>query len=164
MPKPSIGWEKLCGGAAIVTLIGAFLPWASAHGTSYPGTDSEGQLTLVCAIIGLASIAIHRGVDFLKAGRRVTLVTQSILAALVTVLPLLNVSTASTFGLYLTFLAGCAWVAGAVIGWRSPPSNIPIDEYGEPWSEDQDAPAGRAQVNKALAALLARDPAGNTRD
>jgi hypothetical protein len=124
-----IAWDKLCGGAAIVAFLAAFLPWATVAGTSVAGIDGDGQITVLCAIIGLCALTAGRGVGPLQFGRRLTLATQSATGALVTLVCIPNVSSDSAFGLYVTLLAGCAWVAGAVIGWRSSAPPQPWEEF-----------------------------------
>lgn len=112
-------WEKLCGGAAIATFVGAFLPWATVLGASVAGTSGDGQITVFCATIGLSALTAYRGVGPLHIGPRLTLGIESATGGLVALVSLLNVGPGSRLGVYLTLLAGSAWVAGVVIGWRS---------------------------------------------
>jgi hypothetical protein len=121
-------WEKLCGGAAIVTFVAAFLPWSSVLGASVSGLDGDGQVTLLAAIIGLASRAVHHGVGPIRFGRSPTLGIQSAAAGLVALIGILNIGSSSAIGLYATLLAGLVWVAGAVIGWRAP-APVPVEEF-----------------------------------
>jgi hypothetical protein len=118
-PERFTAWEKLCGAAAIATFIAAFLPWVSVLGTHVAGINGDGQITVFCAIIGLSALTAHRGVGPLSFGPRLTLAIQSATGALVTLVGIANISSASAFGLYLTILTGLAWVAGVVVGWRS---------------------------------------------
>ncbi len=53
--------EKTIAGAAVVTFVAAFLPWASVLGISVNGVDADGKITLVIALIGLAVLAFGRG-------------------------------------------------------------------------------------------------------
>ncbi len=117
--EPFTTWEKLCGGAAIATLVAAFLPWTTVLGGGVAGVKGDGQISVFCAIIGLSALTAHRGVGPLVLGPRLTLGIHSAAAAFVALVGIANVSTAAAIGLYVTILAGLAWIAGCVIGWRS---------------------------------------------
>jgi hypothetical protein len=121
-------WDRLCAGAAIVTFGAAFLPWASVPGERAAGTDGDGQLTVLCAVAGLAVLALQRASGPVQFGRRLTLATLSATAALVLLVGIANLSSSAAIGVYLTVLAGLVWIVGVVLGWRTP-APVPLDEW-----------------------------------
>lgn len=95
--------------------LAAFLPWASLFGLSVSGMDGDGVITLILAVVGGIILALTSGLTGKEptAGRwpQITLV---VLAALVALVALIDMSGFAAIGLYLTLLAGIAWVVGAV--------------------------------------------------
>src|SRR4051794_27045190 len=93
--------------AAAVTALAAFLPWASFLGYSRSGVSNggDGIVTLIAALIGLA----------LLWQRRLGWVGQLVPAAVTLIVALYDLNEAgnlAAIGLYLTFLAGAAWIVG----------------------------------------------------
>jgi hypothetical protein len=96
--------------AAAMVVLAAFLPWASLLGYSKTGVDGDGAVTLVIALIGL--LLVWRG--------WLGWVGQAIAAGLVVAIgiyDLNDVGNLAAIGLYLTFLAGVAWLVAALV-WR----------------------------------------------
>jgi hypothetical protein len=93
--------------AAAVTALAAFLPWASFLGYSRSGVSDggDGIVTLIAALIGLV----------LLWQRRLGWIGQLVPAAVTLLVALYDLSEAgnlAAIGLYLTFLAGIAWIVG----------------------------------------------------
>lgn len=95
-------------GSALVVALAAFLPWASFLRFSKTGIDGDGKVTLILAIVG-AVLAWRVWGGWLA---------QLALAAVVVLIGLYDLNDAGNLaasGLYLTFVAGIAWVVGAVM-------------------------------------------------
>jgi VIT1/CCC1 family predicted Fe2+/Mn2+ transporter len=107
--------QKLVAIAMGVVLVSAFLPWVSVFGLTRSGIAGDGVITLVLAIAGLVVLAFSTGVvgEQRSPGRasRVSLLGLGVLVALVGAV---DMNGAAAIGLYLTFLAGVAWIVGAV--------------------------------------------------
>jgi hypothetical protein len=93
--------------AAAVTALAAFLPWASFLGYSRSGVSDggDGIVTLIAALIGLV----------LLWQRRLGWIGQLVPAAVTLLVALYDLNEAgnlAAIGLYLTFLAGIAWIVG----------------------------------------------------
>jgi len=123
-------WDRLCAVAAIAALVAAILPWTVHNGASVRGIQGDGQFSMLCAVVGLATLALHRNLDPVPLVRRLTLAAQSTTAALVLFVGAVNLtllSTAAAIGVYLTLLAGLVWLVGAALGWRTP-APTPLEE------------------------------------
>lgn len=107
--------EKTIAGAAVVTFVAAFLPWASVLGISVNGVDADGKITLVIALIGFAVLAFGRG---RRAGR----IGQIVLGARTAIVGVADLHSISAFGLYLTLIAGILWAVAAVAALRGSPA------------------------------------------
>jgi hypothetical protein len=86
--------------------ISAFLPWASFLRFSKSGIEGDGIVTLVLAIVGLALI-------WRSWGGWMSQVALAALVVLIGLYDLNEVGNLAAIGLYLTFVAGIAWVVGA---------------------------------------------------
>ena len=95
--------RNVCAISAGVVAVAAFLPWVNVFGISVSGIEGDGLITLACAVVGL--VLTWRG----KLGW----VGQLVPAALVALVGLFDLNNFSAIGLYLTILAGIAWVVGA---------------------------------------------------
>lgn len=105
--------------AAAVTTVSAFLPWASFLGYSKAGIDGDGVITLIAALIGLALLWRRWGGWIL----------QGILAAIVFLVALYDLNDAgnlAAIGLYLTFLAGAAWLVGVFMALKAGSGTEPV--------------------------------------
>jgi hypothetical protein len=101
-----------------VVAVAAFLPWASVFAFSKSGIEGDGIVTLACAAVGL--ILIWRG--------RLGWIGQLVLAVIVVLIGLYDLNelgNLAAIGLYLTFLAGLAWVIGALM-LRTSRSQAPV--------------------------------------
>lgn len=107
--------QKVSGGAMAAVVAGAFLPWVSFLGFSVIGVRGDGLITLIAAVVGLAALAF--GTDVL--GRRriadTTRTSVSAVAAGISVLvAFTDMNNFAAAGLYVTLMAGIAWVVGLV--------------------------------------------------
>ena len=108
--------QRVSGIAIVVVALAAFLPWVSVFGFSVSGIRGDGMITLILALLGAASLATRTGLlDQVKISDKVGLVTSLVLAALVTLIGLLDMNGAAAIGLYLTLFGGVAWVVGAAL-------------------------------------------------
>ena len=108
--------QRLSAGAALITVMAAFLPWVSILGVSAIGIEGDGVITLILALAGATILVLTAGVFSAEAkapGKAVN-ITLIVLAALVTLIALVDMNGAAAVGLYLTLFAGMAWLAGAI--------------------------------------------------
>jgi hypothetical protein len=108
------------------TILGAFLPWASAFGISVAGVRGDGLITLIAALIGGALVLANRG------GAKLNAVAQLVLGGLVVVVALYHVTDEfAAIGVYMTLLGGLTWVGSLAWWWfavTSPSSASPTPE------------------------------------
>jgi hypothetical protein len=103
--------HKVIIGSAALAIVAAFLPWASVFGITASGIKGDGVITLVLGILGAVVILANRG------GRKAFAGSQLILGGLVLVVGIYHANDAfAAIGVYLTLLAGLAWV-GALAWW-----------------------------------------------
>jgi hypothetical protein len=108
--------QRLSAGSALVVVIAAFLPWVSILGISALGIEGDGVITLILGLAGAAILLFTAGVfgaDAKAPGKAVN-ITLIVLAALVTLIALVDMNGAAAIGLYLTLFAGMAWLGGAI--------------------------------------------------
>ena len=98
----------------VVVSIAAFLPWVSLFGVSVSGLEGDGVITLALAAAGGVVLALTTGVftEPRDPGKR-SQVTLLVLAALVALIGLMDMTGAAAIGLYLTLFGGIAWMVGA---------------------------------------------------
>jgi hypothetical protein len=107
--------ERVSAIAMIVVVIAAFLPWASVLGISASGVEGDGIITLVLAIAGAAVLVFSTGlIGRPRTPGKASQITLLVLAVLIALVGLLDMSGFAAIGLYLTFFAGIAWVVGAI--------------------------------------------------
>lgn len=107
--------QRLSLGAIAAVIIGAFLPWFSIFGISASGISGDGVITLILALVGAALLMFSSPVlGTPRIPSKVADIGLIVLAALVTLVALIDMSSFAAFGLYLTLFAGLAWLAGAV--------------------------------------------------
>ncbi|MET0526125.1 MAG: hypothetical protein ABWZ91_15070 [Nocardioides sp.] len=108
--------QRLSVGAALVTVIAAFLPWVSIFGISALGIEGDGVITLILALAGAVILLLTAGVFSAEAKTpaKAVNITLIVLASLVTLIGLVDMNGAAAIGLYLTLFAGMAWLAGAI--------------------------------------------------
>ena len=106
----------------IVVAISAFLPWVSIFGIGVSGIKGDGAITLVCALVGLAALAM--GTEAFGPGRRrrLMLIISGIGAGITALVGLADMNGAAAIGLYLTMLAGIAWLIAVVWDARTAPT------------------------------------------
>jgi peptidoglycan/LPS O-acetylase OafA/YrhL len=127
--------QRISAVAILVIALAAFLPWASVLGISVTGISGDGVITLVLAIAGGAVLAMTTGLIGKEAtpGKR-SQITLVVLAALVTLLALIDMTGFAAIGLYLTLFGGIAWVVGAA--WQLSLSKEPSTSPPAPTTED----------------------------
>ena len=107
--------ERLSLGAMAVVVIAAFLPWASVLGISARGTDGDGVITLIVALVGIVVLAATSGLFRPeKTSGKVSQIALIVLGAIVALIGIADMNGVSAIGLYLTLFAGIAWVIGSV--------------------------------------------------
>lgn len=111
--------QKLAGASMIVVAISAFLPWVSILGISASGIEGDGVITLICALVGLAALALSAEALGGRIGRKPMLIVSGIAGAITALVGLLDMNGAAAAGLYLTMFAGIAWVIAVVWDVRS---------------------------------------------
>lgn len=106
-------------GAAMVTIVSAFLPWASFLGYSRSGVSNggDGIVTLVAGVAGLLLLWRRR---FGWIGQLVPAVT----TFLVALYDLNSAGNLAAVGLYFTFLAGAAWLVGVFMARKAPQRDL----------------------------------------
>ncbi|MFW2513706.1 hypothetical protein ACNI3K_07990 [Demequina sp. SO4-13] len=107
--------QRISGVAILVVIVAAFLPWVSIPNVSRIGIETGGITTLALALAGAVVLIMTSGV----VGRARTPGSASqktllVLAMLVALVGLLNMSGTPAIGVYVTLLGGIAWTAGAV--------------------------------------------------
>ena len=107
--------QKIAAGSMVSVAVAAFLPWVSVLGFSVIGFRGDGKLTLLAALAGLAAFAF--GTDVIGRRRLSEMARISIAgsAAGITVLTAFSaMNDFAAIGLYITLIAGIAWVAALV--------------------------------------------------
>lgn len=105
--------QVIAGGCAIVIAIAAFFPWVSLFGVSSIGLKGDGTLTLIIALIALATLAVQawsRVVIMPTVGVDTVLATAATVTLLISAIDM-NQYAAS--GLWMTLIASVAMVAVA---------------------------------------------------
>jgi hypothetical protein len=93
----------------LVVALAAFLPWVSLFGIGVVGIRGDGQVTLICAIIGLALLAVSTRTD--AAPKLWLRVVAYIAAGISAFVGFGDMNGAAAIGLYLTLFASVGWVA-----------------------------------------------------
>ena len=107
--------QRISAIAILMTLLAAFLPWASVFGISVIGVEGDGAITLVIALAGAVILALTTGVvGKPRAPGNWSHIALVVLAALVALVGLVDMNGFAAIGLYLTLFAGITWVVGAV--------------------------------------------------
>ena len=88
---------KVILGAAALTAVAAFLPWASAFGISVSGIRGDGVITLILAVGGGGVVLANR------TGRVTSAVIEGLLGAVVVIVALYHANDPyGAIGIYLT--------------------------------------------------------------
>jgi hypothetical protein len=107
--------QRVSAISMIVVVLAAFMPWVSIFGISKAGIEGDGVITLILAIIGAAVLSFSTGlIGRPRSPGRASQIVLLVLAGLVALVGLLDMSGLAAIGLYLTFFGGVAWVVGAV--------------------------------------------------
>lgn len=121
--------QRISAISIVVVALAAFLPWVSVFGIGVRGIEGDGVLTLLLAIAGAVVLGLTSGLfGGQRTPGRASQIVLVVLASLVALVGLYDMNGAAAIGLYLTLLAGIAWVVGAV--WqltlkRTSPANGP---------------------------------------
>jgi Protein of unknown function (DUF2510) len=119
--------QRVSAISMIAVALAAFMPWASIFGISKAGIEGDGVITLIFAIIGAVVLSFSTGlIGRPRSPGRLSQIVLLVLAGLVALIGLLDMSGVAAIGLYLTFFAGVAWVVAAI--WqltRGKGSNAP---------------------------------------
>jgi hypothetical protein len=98
----------ILGIAALIVIVGAIAPWYSGWGWSRSGWDAgQGKITVFMALIMLGTAAVSMG--YIRSPlleRTFPILSVSAVCGLTTLITCLVSTTASTWGLYLTFFGG----------------------------------------------------------
>lgn len=86
---PLLGWLLLA--AAVLAAAAAALPWATVFARSFPGTDGDGVLVILCAIV-LAGCALVIGLGYGRLWASITACVFAGFIALIGIVDLANVS------------------------------------------------------------------------
>jgi hypothetical protein len=86
---PLLGWLLLA--AAALAAVAAVLPWATVFTRSFPGTDGDGVLVILCAIV-LAACALVIGLGY---GRLWASITACVFAVFITLIGLVDLANVS---------------------------------------------------------------------
>jgi len=102
----------LLSGVMLLVIIGSFLPWESAFGVSVSGIKGDGVITLILAIIGVILWFVPWPGGKTSQGSRIAWVLiEAFLGVLVALIAGYHMGDDfAAIGVYLTFLAGVAWV------------------------------------------------------
>lgn len=107
--------QRISAVSILVVIAAAFLPWVSIMGFGALGIEGDGVITLAMAAIGAGVLSVSSGLfGQAREGGRGSRIVLLVLASLVALIGLLDMNGAAAIGLYLTLLAGVAWVVGAV--------------------------------------------------
>jgi heme/copper-type cytochrome/quinol oxidase subunit 1 len=107
--------QRLAAVAVVVIAISAFLPWASVFGISVTGIHGDGQITLICALVGGVLLALRAHVVGRMAVKQPWYFYPSlVLAAIVALVGLFDLNNVAALGLYLTFFGGIAWLVALI--------------------------------------------------
>ncbi|WP_062518502.1 hypothetical protein [Demequina gelatinilytica] len=106
--------QRISAIAIVVVALAAFLPWVSIFGISAIGIEGDGIITLAFAIAGGITFALTTGLfGAERTPGRASQIALLVLAILTALIGLVDMNGAAAMGLYLTMLAGIAWVIGA---------------------------------------------------
>lgn len=132
-------------GAAALTAVAAFLPWASAFGISVSGIRGDGVITLLLAVGGGGLILANR------TGRVTSAVLEGLLGAVVLVVALYHVNDPfAAIGIYLTLLGGLVWVGALAWWWFSPQTQPQAASPATPSNQDLAGPVEPAQPTEQI--------------
>ena len=91
--------EKFVYAGGALSIVGAFLPWATLLGISVSGIDGDGIITLV---LGIAAISVV----YAREWDRTTNIALASLGGLIALIALAAMSSVAGIGIYVTILGG----------------------------------------------------------
>lgn len=91
--------EKIVYAGGALSIVGAFLPWATLLGVTVSGIDGDGIITLV---LGIAAI----GVAYAREWDRTTNIALASIGGLIALIALAAMSSVAGAGIYVTILGG----------------------------------------------------------
>lgn len=105
--------QRVAAACMVVVAVAAFLPWVSIFGIGVLGIEGDGQVTLVCAIIGLIVLALRtrRSDGEQPVALRVVAYVAAVIAVFI---GLADMNGAAAIGLYLTLFGALGWLASLV--------------------------------------------------
>jgi hypothetical protein len=101
--------QKTAAVCMLVVALAAFLPWVSIFGIGVVGIRGDGQVTLICAIIGLALLVISTRAD--GPSKTWMRVVAYVVAGIAVFVGVGDMNGAAAMGLYLTLFGSVGWVA-----------------------------------------------------
>lgn len=93
--------QKIALTGVVLTIIGAFLPWASVFGQRVHGIDGDGSLTFIAALIAGGIVALRPWTRFVRNA-------SIVLGAVIAFIALYDMTGVAASGIYLTLLGGLA--------------------------------------------------------
>ena len=104
--------QRVAAASMLVVALAAFLPWVSLFGIGIRGIEGDGQITLVCAIMGLVLLAVAtRSEGTPPIVLRVLAYATAVVVALIGIT---DMNGAAAIGLYLTLFGGIGWLGALV--------------------------------------------------
>lgn len=117
-------WIFAAIGAAVLAIIGALGPWVTFFGISAAGTEGDGTLVIVLAVIagGAAAFGLSQ-----PARKKAIQITYAVCGALVVLIVLVNIGDVTDvgagWGFWLDLVAGIVMTALGAVGDRLLPSS-----------------------------------------
>ena len=106
--------QRISAVSILIVVVAAFLPWVSILGIGALGIEGDGVITLVAAVAGAIVLSVTSGLfGEARTPGKASQISLLVLAVIVALIGLLDMNGAAAIGLYLTLLAGVAWVVGA---------------------------------------------------
>lgn len=91
--------QKIVIGGGTLTVISAFLPWASAFGFSVSGINGDGIITLVLGIVAAAVV-------FFEPLDSRNMLVAGVAGILIVLVALVSITSVAAIGVYLTLVGG----------------------------------------------------------
>jgi hypothetical protein len=164
------GWKKATGILIVIVFISSFLPWVSVFGISVSGISADGKITMIFSLIAAGVLASSLGLTgSAQASETVTKVVCGLCGLVAFLVGLADMNRFAAIGLWLTMLAGLAWIAVAVLSFKPglvqgvlAHASAPASGTGVPVSAPEPAasePAEAAVTASALPPAMQTEPA-----
>lgn len=105
--------QRVAAACMLVVALAAFLPWVSIFGIGVVGIKGDGQITLVCAVVGLGLVALGSRHADQKQGRAIR-IPAYVAAGIAALVGFGDMNGAAAIGLYLTLFGSVAWIGALV--------------------------------------------------